>query len=148
MPYRIEEMRKLAVIFRVNLPTNTDSARLAPVLGALLEHEDDEMAIDSIDATLGVVSPGLNGWFGPQEHPTARASAWKFNDERDGLTVGVKSQAAHDAVTATADAATTEVRTAGTYCSTGDSGAAGSHGTGWALHRLHRPHRLVATLEA
>lgn len=114
LAYRIEEMRKLAVVFRVNLPTNTDSQRLSEVLCALLEHDDDEVAIDLIDATLGVVSPGLNGWFGLQEHLTTGASAWRVNDERDGLTrvVSDESQATYDAATATADAATTELRTA------------------------------------
>ena len=134
-------MQQLAVLFRVNVPVNCETTRLARILEASLEI-DDEIAVDMIDATLEVLGPGSNHWFVLQQHLTAGASAWQVTDDRTGLTrvVADEAQATYDGATAIADEATDELREAwlNAFGRNGDPSDAWDHAIKAVEHALIR----------
>lgn len=105
-------MRELAVRFRMNIPADFEVQQFFRVFDAMLDNE--ELALDLVDAALDVLGADGNDWERLQGHLTAGASAWKVADDHTSLTrvVNEQAQATYDAATATADEATTELQEA------------------------------------
>jgi hypothetical protein len=113
-PWRSGAMRELAIRFRTNVPPDYDIPRLVRVLLVILDGQDQEMALDMVDAALDVLGPNLNGWETLQKHLDAGASAWKVADDRISLTgvVSDEAQATYEQAASVADEATKELKVA------------------------------------
>lgn len=111
-PYQAAAVRELAVRFRLNVPADYTLEQFFEIFDAMLDN--DEYALDLIDATLDVLGPRENDWQTLQHHLDVGASAWKVADDYISLTrvVADEMRATLDAAMVVVDEITTEMREA------------------------------------